>query len=141
MARLTSGRVARSGRAALDAKLNWYTPEYDDSGWQHAIVYVPPPSPMSTAAIGNPWPTGPVKLLRHSFAISKPVTSARLYVTALGAYRMQINGSRVGDQVLSPGWDDFRSHVPYQAYDVTQQVKTGQNAMGAWLAPAGTPLH
>jgi alpha-L-rhamnosidase len=97
---------------------------------------------MSTAAIGNPWQTGPVKLLRHSFAISKPVTSARLYVTALGAYRFQINGARVGDQVLSPGWDDFRSHVPYQAYDVTQQLKTGQNAMAAWLAPGWytTPL-
>ncbi len=140
-----STRVWASGKewkAALDAKLNWYTPEYDDSGWRHAIAYVPPPSPMSTAAIGNPWQTGPVKLLRHSFAISKPVTSARLYVTALGAYRFQINGSRVGDQVLSPGWDDFRSHVPYQAYDVTQQLKTGQNAMGAWLAPGWytTPL-
>jgi alpha-L-rhamnosidase len=140
-----STRVWASGkewRAALDAKLNWYAPEYDDSAWRHAIAYVPPPSPMSTAAIGNPWQTGPVKLLRHSFAISKPVTSARLYVTALGAYRFQINGARVGDQVLSPGWDDFRSHVPYQAYDVTQQLKTGQNAMAAWLAPGWytTPL-
>ena len=140
-----STHVWASGKAwkgALDAKLNWYAPEYDDSAWQHAIAYVPPPSPMSTASMGNPWPTGPVKLLRHSFSISKPVTSARLYVTALGAYRVQINGARVGDQVLSPGWDDFRTHVPYQAYDVTQQVKTGQNAVGAWLAPGWytTPL-
>ena len=129
-------------RAALDAKQSWYAPEYDDSAWQHAIPYVPPPSPMSTASMGNPWQTGPVKLLRHSFAIGKPVASARLYVTALGAYRFQINGARVGDQVLSPGWDDFRTHVPYQAYDVTQQLKTGQNAIGAWLAPGWytTPL-
>jgi alpha-L-rhamnosidase len=128
--------------AALDAKLNWYAPEYDDSAWQHAIAYVPPASPMSTASMGNPWQTGPVKLLRHSFAVSKPVTSARLYVTALGAYRVQINGARAGDQVLSPGWDDFRTHVPYQAYDVTQQLKTGQNAIAAWLAPGWytTPL-
>ena len=129
-------------KAALDAKQSWYAPEYDDSAWQHAIAYVPPDSPMSTASMGYPWQTGPVKLLRHSFAIAKPVTSARLYVTALGAYRLQINGARVGDQVLSPGWDDFRTHVPYQAYDVTQQLKTGQNAIGAWLAPGWytTPL-
>src|SRR3984885_616422 len=140
-----STHVWASGKAwksALDAKQSWYAPEYDDSAWQHAIAYVPPPSPMSTASMGNPWQTGRVKLLRHSFAVSKPVTSARLYVTALGAYRVQINGARVGDQVLSPGWDDFRSHVPYQAYDVTQQLMTGQNAMGAWLAPGWytTPL-
>ena len=97
---------------------------------------------MSADTLGNPWRTGPVKLLRHSFAVSGPVTSARLYVTALGAYRVQINGARVGDQILSPGWDDFRAHVPYQAYDVTQQLKTGQNAIAAWLAPGWytTPL-
>ena len=48
----------------------------------------------------------------------------------------------VGDQILPPGWDDFRTHVPYQAYDVTKQVKTGQNAIAAWLAPGWytTPL-
>jgi alpha-L-rhamnosidase len=140
-----STRVWASGtewKAALDAKQSWYEPDYNDSAWQTAITYVPPETTMSTAAVGNPWQTGPVKLLRHSFAISKPVTSARLYATALGAYRFQINGVRVGDQVLSPGWDDFRTHVPYQAYDVTQQLKSGQNAIGAWLAPGWytTPL-
>jgi alpha-L-rhamnosidase len=129
-------------KAALNAAPGWQEPKYDDSGWQNAIAYVPPKTPMSTDAMGNPWQTGPVKLLRRSFAIDKPVTSARLYVTALGAYRMQINGTRVGDQVLSPGWDDFRTHVPYQAYDVTEQLKMGQNAIGAWLAPGWytTPL-
>ena len=140
-----SVKVWASGKewkAALNAKQSWYSPEYGDSAWQSAIAYVPPASPMSTGALGNPWQTGPVKLLRHSFAISKPVTSARLYATALGAYRFQINGARVGDQILSPGWDDFRTHVPYQAYDVTQQLKTGQNAIAAWLAPGWytTPL-
>ena len=62
----------KAWRGALDAKLNWYAPEYDDSAWQHAIAYVPPSSPMSTASMGNPWPTGPVKLLRHSFRSASP---------------------------------------------------------------------
>jgi len=140
-----STNVFASGKewkAALNAAPGWQEPKYDDAGWQNAIAYVPPKTPMSTDAMGNPWQTGPVKLLRQTFNIDKPVTSARLYVTALGAYRMQINGTRVGDQVLSPGWDDFRTHVPYQAYDVTQQLKQGQNAIGAWLAPGWytTPL-
>ena len=76
--------------------------------------------------MGNPWPTGPVKLLRHSFAISKPVISARLYVTALGAYRLQINGTRVGDQVLSPGWDDFRTQ---------NLILLGHDEANRWLDP------
>ena len=140
-----SSMVFASGKdwkAALDPSPGWYEPKYDDSAWQSAIPYVPPASPMGTDAMGRPWQTGPVKLLRHSFAINKPVTSARLYVTALGAYRLQINGARIGDQILSPGWDDFRTHVPYQAYDVTQQLKAGQNAIAAWLAPGWytTPL-
>ena len=140
-----STRVLISGpewKAALNPAQSWYAPQYDDSAWKRAIAFVPPSTPMGPDVLGNPWQTGPVKLLRHSFAVIKPVTSARLYVTALGAYRLQINGARVGDQVLSPGWVDFRTHVPYQAYDVTQQVKTGQNAIGAWLAPGWytTPL-
>lgn len=129
-------------KADLNAQAGWYQPNYDDARWQNAISYVPPATAMGDDAPGHPWQTGPVKLLRHSFEISKPVTSARLYVTALGAYRVQINGARVGDQVLSPGWEDYRFHVPYQAYDVTRQLKPGQNAIGAWLAPGWytTPL-
>ncbi len=129
-------------KAHLNAEAGWYAARYDDAGWQNAIAYVPLDTVMSTNALGHPWQTGPVKLLRHGFAIHKAVTSARFYATALGAYRLQINGARVGDQVLSPGWDDFRTHVPYQAYDVTRLLKIGQNAIGAWLAPGWytTPL-
>ena len=129
-------------KGRLNAAPRWFEPNYDGAGWQNAIAYVPPTSVMSTNALGEPWQTGPVKLLRHGFAIDKPVASARLYATALGAYRFQINGARVGDQVLAPGWVDFRAHVPYQTFDVTQLMKTGQNAIGAWLAPGWytTPL-
>jgi alpha-L-rhamnosidase len=140
-----STKVLASGpqwKAALNPPDKWYTPQFDDAAWQPAIAFVPPATPMGQESVGEPWPTGPVKLLRHTFAVTAPVTSARLYATALGAYRFQINGARVGDQVLAPGWDDFRSHVPYQVYDVTKQVKTGQNAIAAWLAPGWytTPL-
>jgi len=58
-----------------------------------------------------------------------------LYATALGAYKFHLNGSPVGDQILAPGWMDFREHIPYQVYDVTKQVKRGNNAIAAYLAP------
>ena len=70
-----------------------------------------------------------------SLTVEKPVKSARLYATALGAYEMFLNGKRVGDQVLAPGWTDYRERVVYQAYDVTEQSRKGKNAIGALLAP------
>ena len=69
--------------------------------------------------------------------------SARLYATALGAYEMFLNGKRVGDDVLAPGWTDYRQHVKYQTYDVTAQIASGKNVIAALLAPGWyeTPLE
>jgi alpha-L-rhamnosidase len=137
--------VLKSGgdwKATMNAADGWLLPGASDAGWPSAIQYKPPTGPMTDTAPGNPWPTGPVKLLRRKFDVSSPVVSVRLYVTALGAYQVHINGHRVGDQVLAPGWMDFREHVAYQAYDVTKLVKPGRNAIGAYLAPGWytTPL-
>lgn len=73
----------------------------------------------------------PAPLLRTSFALSKPVSRARVYVSALGVYELHLNGQRVGDDVLAPGWTDYPTRVPYQVYDVTQLVTQGENAVGA----------
>jgi alpha-L-rhamnosidase len=76
----------------------------------------------------------PCPLLRKSFTLAGPVKRARVYVTALGNYELRINGKRVGDQILAPGYTDYRQRVLYQAYDVTDLLKTGANAIGAMLA-------
>ena len=46
----------------------------------------------------------------------------------------RLNGARVGDAVLAPGWTDYARRVPYQAYDVTGSLREGENALGALLA-------
>jgi alpha-L-rhamnosidase len=71
--------------------------------------------------------------LRKSFALSKPVRSATLYATALGVYEFHLNGKRVGDQILAPGWTDYRKRVRYQEYDVTSLLRPGDNAIGAMV--------
>src|SRR5712675_3692317 len=106
-------------RASLNAGGNWQTAEFDDSSWKEAIRYVPPASGFESAELGNPWPTGAVKALRRGFEVAKPVASARVYATALGAYKLWINGRTVGNEILAPGWTDFRERVVYQTYDVT----------------------
>ncbi|KQV05011.1 family 78 glycoside hydrolase catalytic domain [Leifsonia sp. Root112D2] len=72
-------------------------------------------------------------LLRKDFGVDKPVRSARLYSTALGVYRAEINGKRVGNQELAPGWTDYSQLVQYQVYDVTDLLRQGDNTIGAEL--------
>jgi alpha-L-rhamnosidase len=130
-------------KSALNARGDWQDAKFDDSAWAQAVLYAPTGSGSGPSDLGHPWQTGPVKSLRRTFESAKPVSSARLYVTALGAYEFHINGKRVGDQILAPGWMDFRQHVPYQVYDVTTQLKVGKNALAAYLAPGWytTPLQ
>ena len=130
-------------KAQLDASGDWPQTSYDDAAWKPAEPYKPAGGEFGPPEeAGRPWPTGPVAALRHSFQNPKAVTSARLYATALGAYTFRINGKLVGDQVLAPGWMDFREHVAYQTYDVTAMVQPGRNAIAAYLAPGwySTPL-
>ncbi|MBW8792430.1 MAG: family 78 glycoside hydrolase catalytic domain [Streptomyces sp.] len=111
----------------------WREPGFDDGGWPAARV--------AAAWGGGPWgrvvPVSyAVTQLRHEFRLPrKKVTRARLYATALGLYEAHLNGSRVGDDQLAPGWTDYRTRVQYQTYDVTALLRPGANAIGAYLAP------
>ena len=140
-----SGADSASGTgwtASLSPADNWFANSDPDASWKPVIPYAPA-SGMMAEPLGNPWPTESVKALRHDFKISKPIASARLYATALGAYQIFVNGKRVGDQVLSPGWTDFRLRLKYQTYDVTSSLTQGQNALAALVAPGwySTPLE
>ena len=61
------------------------------------------------------------------------MSRARLYVTGLGYYEASINGERVGDQVLDPGWTAYGKRVFYSVFDVTRQVRQGRNCVGVTL--------
>lgn len=72
-------------------------------------------------------------LLRTSFPIDRPVARATAYATARGVYRLQLNGRRVGSEELAPGWTDYRQRIHYQAHDVTDHLRAGENALGVLL--------
>ena len=78
-------------------------------------------------------PVDPAPLLRKEFTIDKPVKDARVYVTGLGYYELSINGVKVGDHVLDPGFTDYDQQVLYLTYDVTSYLKSGENAVGVIL--------
>jgi alpha-L-rhamnosidase len=88
---------------------------------------------VASPLAGAPKTSAPVPALRREFRLDGAVARARLYVTALGLYEVELNGRRVGDQQLAPGWTDFGKRVRYQAYDVTALLRPGENAIGALL--------
>ena len=109
----------------------WSTPAFWETGMMGASQWSArwiSPDFAEDSTRSNPSP-----LLRTDFALDGTVASATAYVTALGLYEMQINGKRVGDQVLAPGWTSYDKRLQYQTYDVTDLVRRGPNAIGVTL--------
>lgn len=62
-------------------------------------------------------------VFKKEFSTAGEVKKAELCITALGLYEAEINGMRVGDFVLAPGWTSYRKRLQYQTYDVTTMLK------------------
>jgi alpha-L-rhamnosidase len=110
---------------------SWATPAYFELGllkrddWKASWI--------GSSVVGGPRTIPPCPYLRREFVIDKPVSTARLYVTALGLFECEINGKRVGDDVFAPGRTEYRKRVPYHVYDVISQLANGPNCVGAIL--------
>ena len=76
---------------------------------------------------------GADNLLRKEVTLNGKVVRARAYVTALGYYELRINGEKVGSSVLDPAWTTYPARALYSTYDITAQLRTGKNALGAML--------
>ena len=75
----------------------------------------------------------PAPLLRRHINVKSGLLTARIYVTSLGVYELRLNGQRIGDAVLTPGWTSYGRRLQYQTYDVTDLIRTGDNVLGAVL--------
>jgi alpha-L-rhamnosidase len=75
----------------------------------------------------------PGTYLRKSVSLERRPQRARLYVTARGLYEAFINGQRIGQSYLTPGWTDYYQRIQYQIYDVTDLLQIGENILGALL--------
>ncbi|MFI5910688.1 family 78 glycoside hydrolase catalytic domain [Dactylosporangium sp. NPDC051541] len=72
--------------------------------------------------------------LRREFHVEDHLVRARLYATARGVYEARLNGARVGDRELAPGWTEYHTRLQYQTYEVTGQVHAGANELAAVVA-------
>src|SRR6478736_4115705 len=72
----------------------------------------------------------PMPLFRKEFVVQKKITNARLYISGLGYYESFLNGNKIGDHELDPGFTTYRKQVLYTVYDITSILKKGKNAIG-----------
>src|SRR5574344_246346 len=70
---------------------------------------------------------------RREFTLEKRVKKATAYVCGLGQFELYLNGGKVGDHFLDPGWTKFDKQSLYVTFDVTSMLKKGSNAIGAML--------
>jgi alpha-L-rhamnosidase len=72
----------------------------------------------------------PAQYFRKQFSLNKKIKTATAYITAHGMYEAQINGRRLGDYYLTPGWTSYNNRLQYQQYNVTAMMNNGENAVG-----------
>jgi alpha-L-rhamnosidase len=101
-----------------------------------AAVALAPDAPVLAADL----PGVPVKstasrvpMLRRDFNVTGKIKRATLYVSARGFYEVHLNGKKVGDELLPPGFTDYDARLQYQTYDVARLLHRGPNALGALL--------
>jgi alpha-L-rhamnosidase len=131
------------GQAQSDVS-TWEVGYLSSDDWQAKWIDFPGSTEKDTSAAtrlttrpANPhrkfFPPNHPPYLRKTVVISKPVKRARLYITALGLYRVWINGCETSDAVFAPDWTDYKHRVRYQTFDVTDYLHEGTNAVGALL--------
>ncbi|MGZ4988611.1 MAG: family 78 glycoside hydrolase catalytic domain, partial [Limisphaerales bacterium] len=85
--------------------------------------------------------SNPAPFLRRAFQVSQRVKRATVYLCGLGYYELHINGKRIGDHLLDPGYTRYDKRDLYVAYDVTDDLQKGQNAIGAILGNGWYNVH
>jgi alpha-L-rhamnosidase len=85
---------------------------------------------------------GPAILFRKQFTAGRKPVSATVFITAHGMYEAFMNGKRIGDSYLTPGWTSYSKRLQYQVYDVSELIKNGANAIGVSIGSGWyrTPL-
>ncbi|WP_225871262.1 family 78 glycoside hydrolase catalytic domain [Pedobacter cryotolerans] len=72
-------------------------------------------------------------IFRKSVNVIKTVKSATLFISGLGHFECSLNGKKVGDDFLAPGWTKYDKEALYVTYDLTNSIKTGENVFGVML--------
>ncbi len=127
-------KTSTAWKGAKEAPTGWTESAFDDAAWPAAAL-------VKAADEANAWTlrayvspdSPPASYLRKAFRLGPGIRKARVYASAKGLYVLHLNGQRVGEDLLRPGWTDYRDRFQYQTYDVTGLLKAGDNAVGVLL--------
>ncbi len=133
-----SGEALKSGQ-----RYYWQVRVWDNKGkvspwsltsyWEMGLMNASDWSAKWIEREGDTFRYAPSPYFRKEFLIDRQIAKAVVYVTSHGFYEMHLNGKKVGDEVLTPGWTAYGKRLQYQAYDVTTMLTVGKNTVGAVL--------
>ncbi len=110
-----------AGQAAESKVASFETGLFNPSDWKGKWIQAPRPQ----------WGVSPL-FLKH-FELSGQAAEARVYISGIGYYELTVNGKRVGERQLEPGWTDYSKRVLYSVYDVGDLLSEGENTLGIQL--------
>ena len=135
------GGIIYAGSALASRTRYWWKVRVWDEGG-HVSPFSPPA--MFETAMMSPtdwkaqWVGGDFTRMRKEFAVdpARTIAQARAYVSGQGYYELRLNGKKVGDHVLDPGYTDYKFRALYSTYDIKNLLKPGANAIGVMLGDA-----
>lgn len=144
VASATTRTVAESYKGPVlepDHAYSWQVRVWDEHGqqspWSRPAHWTQAPAWkarwIAAAATDADAGTKPMPLFRKQITLSGRTTRAVVRVSGLGQYELHVNGAKVGNAELSPGWSDYRKSIFYDSYDVTSMLHEGANALGVML--------
>lgn len=132
----------KGNRSTWSKPARWQTGLFGQADWMDAqwIGYDKLPDSMRIVPFqqdnGNP-ALGKRKdilpLIRKEVVIKKSLKAATVFICGLGQFELSLNGKKVGDHFLDPGWTKYDKQALYVTFDVTKQLKQGKNAFGVML--------
>jgi alpha-L-rhamnosidase len=128
-------QVVYKGKALESTHSYYWKVRYWDKD-DHASDYSRPASFEAGLLSASDWKgewIGGANQLRQEFALAEVPRRARAYICGLGYYELRIDGTKVGSNVLDPGWTTFEHRMLYVTYDVTPFLHKGANAVGVML--------
>jgi alpha-L-rhamnosidase len=106
----------------------WSTPAHFTTGILHSPDWTAKWIAAPATGVGASLP-----VFRKDMSLAGPVAQALLSVSGLGQYEVRLNGNDITQTVLNPAWANYRKTVPYDTYDVTPLLHSGQNAVAVLL--------
>src|SRR5690554_2474765 len=114
--------------SALSKTAQWSTGLFSNDEW--TADWIGTGESYNPAEGGNkmqdPW-------FRKSIELEKKPSRATLFVASVGYHEVYVNGNKIGDHVLAPAATDHTQRARYIAYDITPQLKKGNNVIALWL--------